>query len=67
MLTNYKYNLNFNLILDIPPEKQGVRQNWTLTEGVADEKSLFGGIDVSRQIKKQRVSLIIYEHSEDTF
>lgn len=36
-------------------------------EGVADEKSLFGGIDVSRQIKKQRVALIIYEHSEDTF
>lgn len=32
MLTNYKYNLNFNLILDIPPEKQGVRQNWTLTK-----------------------------------
>ena len=30
MLTNYKYQLNFNLILDIPPEKQGVRQNWTI-------------------------------------
>ena len=31
MQTNYKYQPNFNLILDVPPEKQGVRQNWTLT------------------------------------
>ena len=31
VLTDYKYQSNFNLILDIPPEKQGARQNWTLT------------------------------------
>ena len=30
--------LNFNLILDIPPEKQGVRQNWTLTYYPSKEK-----------------------------
>ena len=32
MLTNYKYQPIFNLILDIPSEKQGVRQNWTFTK-----------------------------------
>ena len=26
--TNYKYQLNFYLVLDIPPEKRRVCQNW---------------------------------------
>ena len=31
MQTNYKYQLNFNLIYGLLPVKRVVRQNWTLT------------------------------------
>ena len=31
MLTNCKYQLNFNLIYGLLPEKRVARQNWTLT------------------------------------
>lgn len=29
MLTNYKYQPNFNFVFDVSPVKQGTRQNWT--------------------------------------
>ena len=32
MQTIYKNQPSFNLILDVPPVKQGIRQFWTLTE-----------------------------------
>ena len=37
MQTIYKNQPSFNLILDVPPVEQGIRQFWTLTRELLDE------------------------------
>ena len=37
---NLQNQPSFNLILDVPPVKQGIRQNWTLTSQTGDTSVL---------------------------
>ena len=71
MLTNYKFQLDFNLILDISPVKQGIRQFWTLTK--YSEYSLFRALmsltyfeDAENQLMPKMFIDVAWEEIKDT-
>ena len=71
MQTIYKNQPSFNLILDVPPVKQGIRQFWTLTGGMVCQAScrvedsevevslsgLSGGTRIDRRYGVGRISV----------
>lgn len=60
MQTNYKYQLNFNLIYGLLPVKRVVRQNWTLTEGRADVEKLTSGMVTDTLLIGRVADLSVY-------